>query len=206
MRDDPEVRQSALAEGLSHDGQPGFYAAMGGAAMPVTPDFGAFLYLLARSTGARHVVEFGTSFGISTLFLAAAVRENGGGRIVTTELLPEKGRQAQEHFEEAGYADLIDVRVGDARETLSQDLPHPVDLLLLDAAKGLYAEILQLVEPRLRSGSLVISDRADLDGGDGGRADPYLGTIRDPACGYRMTEIMTGALGLTFTHDIAIRL
>ncbi|UHC16361.1 class I SAM-dependent methyltransferase [Methylobacterium currus] len=206
VRTDPGLRQAARDRGLSHDGQPDFYAAMAEAAMPVTPDFGALLYILARSSGARHVVEFGTSFGLSTLCLAAAMRENGGGRIVTTEFLSEKANRARAHFIEAGLDDLIELRVGDARETLARDLPDPVDLLLLDAAKDAYGDVLRLVEKRFRPGSLVVSDRADLDGDDGGRAADYLATIRDPANGYRMAEIVTSALGLRFSHDLAVRL
>ena len=53
--------------------------------MAVSPETGRLLYLLARTGGARNVVEFGTSFGVSTLFLAAAVRDNGGGRLIGTE-------------------------------------------------------------------------------------------------------------------------
>ncbi|AWB24567.1 methyltransferase [Methylobacterium currus] len=206
VQTDPGLRQAARDRGLSHDGQPDFYAAMAEAAMPVTPDFGALLYILARSSGARHVVEFGTSFGLSTLCLAAAMRENGGGRIVTTEFLPEKANRARAHFIEAGLDDLIELRVGDARETLARDLPDPVDLLLLDAAKDAYGDVLRLVEKRFRPGSLVVSDRADLDGDDGGRAADYLATIRDPANGYRMAEIVTSALGLRFSHDLAVHL
>lgn len=81
-------------------------------------------------------MEFGTSFGISTLYLAAAVRDTiaasgGTGRVITTELDPSKCTRAGAHFEEAGLSDLIEIREGDALETL-QSLPDSVDMALID--------------------------------------------------------------------------
>lgn len=178
---------------------------MAGARMPVTPEFGTLLYVLARSSGARHIVEFGTSFGVSTLFLAAALRDNGGGRLVTTEFVAQKAASAAANLHEAGLADLVDIRIGDAMATLVRDVPHPIDLILLDASKGLYLDILRLLEPALRQGGLVVSDRADLDGGDGGRASAYLDYLSNPANGYRMAAITTEALGQRFAHDVAVR-
>lgn len=126
--------------------------------IPVEPDAGRLLYVAARALGARSVVEFGTSFGISTIYLAAAVRDNGGGRVVGSELEPTKRTRALAHLAEAGLADLVDVRLGDARETLARDLDAPVDLLFLDGWKDLYVEILELVKPSLRPGALVLAD------------------------------------------------
>lgn len=203
---DASIRKDALAQGFADDGREGFYQAMASAKMPVTPEFGAMLYILARCSGARHIVEFGTSFGVSTLFLASALRDNGGGRLITTELIPEKARAAEANLLEAGLAELVDIRVGDAREILAHSAEGPIDLLLLDAAKGLYLEILQCLQPRLRSGGLVISDRADLDGDDGGRAAAYLAYLSDPANGYRIAGISTEAVGQRFVHDIAVRI
>ncbi|MCW2264262.1 putative O-methyltransferase YrrM [Gluconobacter cerinus] len=205
LSQDPAIRQLAQAKGLTHDGQRGFYEAMKDARLPVTPEFGALLYILARSTSAQHIIEFGTSFGVSTLFLAAALRDNGGGRLVTSELLPDKAERASANLREAGLADLVDIRIGDARATLSRDLPESIDLILLDASKGLYLDLLLLLEPALRKGGLVISDRADLDGDDGGRAAAYLSYLTTPANGYRMASITTQALGQTFAHDVAVR-
>jgi predicted O-methyltransferase YrrM len=126
--------------------------------IPVEPAAGRFLYLAARAIGARRIVEFGTSFGISTLYLAAAVRDNGGGEVIGTELEPSKRERALAHLAEAGLADLVDVRLGDARETLSRDSSGPVDVLFLDGWKDLYVEVLELVTPRLRPGALVLAD------------------------------------------------
>jgi predicted O-methyltransferase YrrM len=125
--------------------------------IPVDRDQGEFLYLLLRATGAKTVVEFGTSFGISTIYLAAAMRDNGGGQVIGSEIEPDKAAKAREHLAEAGLADLVDVRLGDARETL-KELPEPVDFLLLDGWKDLYVPILELVKPRLRPGAIIAAD------------------------------------------------
>ncbi|HZN95331.1 MAG TPA: class I SAM-dependent methyltransferase [Myxococcales bacterium] len=125
--------------------------------IPVNRDQGQLLYLLARSIGARRIVEFGTSFGISTLYLAAAVRDGGGGRVIGTELEPTKHARAVQNLADAGLSDVAEVRLGDARETL-QDVAAPVDLLLLDGWKDLYLPILHLIQPKLRRGALVLAD------------------------------------------------
>lgn len=129
--------------------------------MPVSPETGKLLYLLARGNGARAVVEFGTSFGISTVHLAAALRDNGGGKLVGSEFEPSKIAHARENVAAAGLADLVEIREGDALETLARDLPATVDLVLLDGAKPLYGKILALVAPHLRAGSYLVADNAD---------------------------------------------
>lgn len=125
--------------------------------IPVSREQGQFLYLMARSIGARRVVEFGTSFGISTLYLAAAVRDNGGGAVIGSELEPSKHARAGEHLREAGLDDIASVRLGDAQATLA-DVAGPIDLVLLDGWKDLYLPILHLLTPKLRAGALVLAD------------------------------------------------
>jgi predicted O-methyltransferase YrrM len=83
------------------------------------------------------MVEFGTSFGISTLHLAAALRDNGGGRLITSEFEPSKVARARRNLEAGGVADLVEIREGDALQTLAADLPETIDLVLLDGAKAL---------------------------------------------------------------------
>lgn len=117
----------------------------------------AFCYLTAKALRARHVVEFGSSFGISTIWLAAAVRDNGGGTVIGTELLPEKAERARANVEEAGLSDVVEIRVGDARETLV-NLDADVDLLLNDGFPMLALDILEQVAPRMREGGVVITD------------------------------------------------
>lgn len=148
--------------------------------LPVSRETGTLLYMLARGCGARTIVEFGTSFGISTLHLAAALRDNGGGRLITTEFEPSKVARAHANLTEGGLLDLVEIREGDALQTLSADLPETVDLLLLDGAKGLYPEILSLVEERLRPGAFVVADNADF-------SPEYLARVRAPASGYLST-------------------
>jgi len=145
--------------------------------MPVSADTGRLLYLLARGNGARAIVEYGTSFGISTLHLAAALRDNGGGTLLGTELEPTKLAHARANLERAGLADLVQIREGDALETLAENLPSPIDLVLLDGHKALYAKILALVAPRLRSGAFIVADNADA-------CPDYKAQVRAPGSGY----------------------
>lgn len=145
--------------------------------LPVSRRTGVLLYSLARSMNARSIVEFGTSFGISTLHLAAALRDNGGGRLIGSEFEPSKVARARRHLAEGGLADLVEIREGDAMETLAADLPEAIDLLLLDGAKALYGDILALVEPRLRPGALIVADNADY-------SPHYLARVRSPGGGY----------------------
>lgn len=144
----------------SRTGYRQFYGLLKDIPLPVSRETGELLYMLTRSTRAQSILEFGTSFGVSTLYLAAALRDNGGGRILTTEFESSKAARARENLAGAGLLDLVEIREGDALETLSRDLPETVDLLLLDGAKALYADILQRVETRLRPGSLVLADDA----------------------------------------------
>ncbi|WAU82273.1 class I SAM-dependent methyltransferase [Streptomyces sp. Qhu-G9] len=150
--------------------------------MSVSRKGGELLYLLTRAIKAQTVVEFGTSFGISTLYLAAAVRDNGGRQVITTELQQDKAREATKNFAAAGLGDLVDLRVGDARQTL-RDLPGQVDLLLLDGWLDLRLPVLRVVEPRLRPGALVVIDDVDLDIGRG-VYEEFRDYIGDPANGY----------------------
>jgi predicted O-methyltransferase YrrM len=138
-----------------------FYARMKNLPLAVSRETGNLLYMLARATGARNIVEFGTSFGLSTLCLASALRDNGGGLLITSEFESSKVARARQHLADGGLSDLVDFREGDALETLARDLPASVDLLLLDGAKGLYSDILALVAPHLRPGALILADNAD---------------------------------------------
>ncbi|MFE0019270.1 O-methyltransferase [Mesorhizobium sp. NPDC059054] len=156
--------------------------------LPVSEKTGTLLYMLARGSGARSVVEFGTSFGISTLHLAAALRDNGGGRLVTSEFEPSKIARARRNIEAGGLLDLVEIREGDALKTLSSDLPESIDLVLLDGAKAIYPEILSLLEPRLKPGAIVVADNADM-------CPEYLERVRDPAQGY---------LSLPFDEDVEL--
>ncbi len=154
-----------------------FYGLLKDLWLPVSREAGSLLYLLARSTNARNIVEFGTSFGISTLHLAAALRDNGGGRLISSEFEPSKVSRAREHMSDGGVADLVEIRQGDALRTLAVDLPDSIDLLLLDGAKSLYGDVLALVESRLRPGALIVADNADF-------SPDYLARVRAPGGAY----------------------
>jgi len=156
------------------------YGRLTHAPLAISRETGTLLYMLARSCGARTIVEFGTSFGISTLHLAAALRDNGGGRLITTEFEPSKVKRARENLTAGGVIDLVEIREGDALRTLSVDRPERLDLLLLDGAKALYPEILNLMESRLRLGAFIVADNADY-------SPDYLARVRSPANGYLST-------------------
>jgi predicted O-methyltransferase YrrM len=154
-----------------------FYGRLKDLWLPVSPRTGRLLYLLARHANVRNVVEFGTSFGISTLHLAAALRDNGGGHLITSEFEPSKVARAKTHLGEGGLSELVEFREGDALQTLSVDLPVSIDLLLLDGAKALYGDVLDLIEPHLRPGALVVADNAD-------HCPEYLERVRSAGGGY----------------------
>lgn len=120
-------------------------------------DKALFCHLTCRALRARRVVEIGTSYGVSTLYLAAAVRANGGGLVIGTEYEPSKAQAARAHFEEAGLADLVDLRVGDLRETL-KTLEGSIDFVLMDIWTEMARPAIELVGPHLRSGAVVIAD------------------------------------------------
>jgi predicted O-methyltransferase YrrM len=156
--------------------------------LAVSRQTGALIYMLARASGARAIVEFGTSFAISTLHLAAALRDNGGGRLITSEFEPSKLARARANLAAGGLIDLVEIRAGDALQTLSRDLPETIDLVLLDGAKALYPDILALVEPHLRPGALIVADNAD-------HSPDYLTRVRAPAAGY---------LSVPFAEDVEL--
>src|SRR5262245_40766320 len=144
-----------------------------------------FCYYMCRALGARRIVEAGTSFGVSTLFLAAAIRDNlqqearvasGVSRVASglsrkvgshesdhtsvvigTESEPEKARIARGHFDEAGLAEFINLREGDLRDTLV-DVEGPIDFMLIDIWTPMAQPALVLVAPRLREGAVVVCD------------------------------------------------
>lgn len=143
--------------------------------LAVSPDYGRFIYMMARARNATRIVEFGTSMGVSTLYLAAALRDNGGGHLIGSELEPAKVARARANLDAAGLADLVEIREGDALETL-KDVGGEVDLLLIDGAFALYLPVLRLIEPRLRTGAAILGENA---------FDPdYLDYVRDPGNGY----------------------
>lgn len=152
------------------------YRTYSGNYLNVSREFGKFLYMCARTRKARRIVEFGTSFGISTIHLTCALRDNGGGQLITTELEATKAAAARENLNAAGLADLVDIRVGDALETLKKGIGGDIDMVHLDGAFNLYLPVLKLLEPHLKPGALVIGENAVESG--------YLDYVRNPRNGY----------------------
>jgi predicted O-methyltransferase YrrM len=148
--------------------------------IPVSPETGRLMYSLIRTGRPATVVEFGTSFGIATIHLAAAVRDNGAGRVISTELNVAKAQRSRDHLAEAGLADVVEVITGDALHTLA-DLAGSVGFVLLDGWKELYLDMLRVLEPRLSPGAMVVAD--DTESFATALAG-YLDYVRDEANGY----------------------
>jgi predicted O-methyltransferase YrrM len=150
----------------------------------IHPEQGDLIYLMCRARGATRVVEFATSVGMSTLYFAAAVRDNGGGTVIGSELVPDKVAAARYNIAEAGLTDLVDLREGDARETL-RDLGGQVDFVLIDGWPGrtgssLARQVTEIVAAQLRIGGLLMNDNGEAD---------YLDYVRDPANGFRSMSL-----------------
>ena len=143
---------------------------------------GEYIYDLLVKSNAKHIVEFGTSFGISTLYLGAAAKENDG-QVITSELLPEKCQIAQQNFIEAGLQDWIELREGDALETL-KDIKSGIDFLLLDGWNDLYLPLMKTLEPKFKKGTLIYTDNAAFPS-----AKPFLNYLKSNPEKYKSGRI-----------------
>lgn len=133
--------------------------------------------MLARAIGAQSIIEIGTSFCITTIHLACALRDNGGGKLIGSEFEPSKTKRARQNLEAARLSDLVEIREGEALETFARDFPDQIDLVLLDGAKKFYPSVLALLEGRLSVGALIVADNAD--------ASPdYIARVRSVQHGY----------------------
>lgn len=146
--------------------------------LAVSPEFGRFLYMCARSCKAKRIVEFGSSMGISAIYMAAALRDMGGGVLIGTELEPSKAARAKVNLAAAALADLVEFRIGDARETLKPGVGGDIDMVMLDGAFTLYLPVLKLLEPHLKPGAIIIGENAFAEAGG------YIDYVRDPRNGY----------------------
>lgn len=157
--------------------------------IPIHREQGALLYLLARSIRAKSIVEFGTSHGLSTIYLAAAIRDNGTeGQVIGTEFVPEKLAQANRNLEEAGLARFARTREGDARQTL-RELPEGIDMCLMDGFPPFSLEVFRLIAPHLRKGAIVVVDGTETLREP--QAD-FLAYLAEPMNGFRYTELPIG--------------
>jgi predicted O-methyltransferase YrrM len=160
-------------------------------------DKAEFCYLTCRALRARRVVEVGTSYGVSTLYLAKAVRDNGGGVVIGTEHEPAKAAATRANFAQAGLEELIELRVGDLRETL-KTLEGPIDFVLVDIWVEMARPALELIAPHLRPGAVVCADNTT----QAAWAYPaYFAFVNDPANGLR-TMTLPFAGGLEFTVKV----
>lgn len=154
-------------------------ARTGRGAFPVAPEQGDLMYLICRATGATRIAEFATSLGVSTLYLTAAVRDNGGGIVIGSEIVAAKAEQARANLNEAGLAEFAEIRIGDARQTFA-DLGGPIDFLLVDGwptdrGPTLARSVIELTAPQLRPGAIVVNDNGEED---------YIAYVRNPANGF----------------------
>jgi predicted O-methyltransferase YrrM len=167
----------------------------------VTVERGALLYLIARAIGARRIVEFGSSFGISTIYLATAVldniaRESGPPAHVTgSEMEPRKIGEAEKNIQAAGLSHLVTILPGDALVSL-QSVEGPIDLAFLDGRKDLYLPVLKLLEPKLRPGAVVLSDNIHSFRKE---VAPFLAYVQSPGNGFA-----TSTLGLSDGMEFSI--
>ncbi|MGY8637353.1 class I SAM-dependent methyltransferase [Bradyrhizobium sp. 14AA] len=156
----------------------GVYRGLADNFLSVPPEFGRFLYLCARACKAMRIVEFGSSMGISAIYMAAALRDTGGGRLIGTDLEPGKIARARANLIAAGLGDLVELRAGDARETLKAGVGGDIDMVMLDGAFTLYLPVLKLLEPHLKRGAVIVGENAFAEGAG------YLDYVRDPQNGY----------------------
>lgn len=161
----------------------------------IRPEQGELIYLLCRSMGARRVAEFATSLGFSAIYLAAAVRDNGGGTVIGSEIVPEKVKAARRNLADAGLDEWVEIREGDGLETL-RDLGGPIDFFLMDGwptndKVSLARRVMEIVTPQLRVGAIVLNDNCEPD---------YLDYVRNPNHGF-----LTMSLPFKRTFELSVK-
>jgi predicted O-methyltransferase YrrM len=178
----------------------GALAASDAAGLPsinVTPNQGRLLHILARVCGARRILEVGALGGYSTIWLGRALP--AGGRLTTLESDPKHVDVARTNIANAGLADVVELRLGPALETLPQlaaEVSEPFDLIFIDADKASTPEYFQWALKISRIGSLIIVDNVVR----GGRVvdpecdDPAVRGIR------RFNEMLAAEAGVTATE------
>lgn len=154
------------------------YRELAGNFLSVSPVFGRFLYMCVRACKPTCIVEFGSSMGVSTIYLAAALRDMGGGRVIGTDLELGKVERARANVAAAGLAEFVEFRVGDARKTLEGGVGSNIDMVVLDGAFTLYLSVLKVLEPHLKPGALIVGENAFEE------APGYIDYVRDPRNGY----------------------
>jgi predicted O-methyltransferase YrrM len=169
-------------------GEPEPLVRMGEFYLSVSREEGELLYLLARAANARNIVEFGASFGISTLYLAAAAQDNDG-HVTSTEAHPDKCAAVRDHLDRAGLSERLTLLEGDARETL-KSIEGPVDLVLLDGWKTMYLPVYELLRPHMRDGTVIAADNWRHEG-----TKSYVEAIQNPNSG--LTTYFAGDMAVS---------
>lgn len=161
----------------------------------ISKEQGDFIYDLLIERQAKNIIEFGTSFGISTIYLAAIAKQLGG-QVITSELLASKCRIAQQNFKEAEVDQWVDLREEDAMETL-KEVPDDIDFLLLDGWNELYLPLIKMLSPKIKKGALIYTDNVGFPS-----TKPFLNYLQsksnkyssrkvyDPKGGALLTEIL----------------
>lgn len=140
----------------------------------IGPEKARRLAELVRQKKPELVVEAGTAIGYSGLWIARELKAQGRGKLITIEIDPRTAKEAEANFREAGLADVVEVRVGDARK-ICKEIQQPVDFLFLDCGYANYMPCLEAIEKRLRPGAIIVADNAGV--GASGMAD-YLKYVR----------------------------
>ncbi len=155
--------------------------------IPVDHDQGKTLFITAKAIRAQTIVEFGTSFGISTIYLGAAARANNG-RVIGTEREPAKVKAARANVADAGLAQFVDILEGDAMKTLAS-LDATIDFLLLDGWKDIYLPMIKMLTPKMRAGAVVLADNIFTFKKT---LRPYVAHMQDRANGFESVTLPLG--------------
>jgi caffeoyl-CoA O-methyltransferase len=164
----------------------------------VVPEAGELLHVLALSRGARRIVEVGTAIGVSTLYLARALPEDG--LIVSFEIDPQRHAAARGYLERAGMLDRADLRLQDARAGLASLESGSFEFAFIDGVKAQYGDYLELVLPLLAPGGVLAVDNVLMDGtvadgrGDGNWTEEQIAGMRALTARLLSDERLTGTV------------
>ena len=187
--EDPMViaraKEAAAARGVIDE--TGVAEILADAYIPIDPANGVLLHTLATARRPGRIVEFGTSMGMSAIYLAAAL-SGDDPPVIATEIEPTKVVRAREHIAEAGLSDRVEILEGDAFETLA-DFAEPISLLFLDGWKERYLPMLELLEPHLVDGAFVIADDTLLFAD---KCAPLVDYVSDHGNGYTAATLPVG--------------
>lgn len=144
--------------------------------LSVGREAGMLIYLLATGAGSRRILELGSSYGYSTVWLGAAARTTGG-KVQSLELKQFKIEAARQALTRAGLSSRVEFHAGDCLETL-QTLPGPFDFVLLDVWKDLYLPCFELIHPKLAPGGIIVADNMLLPESERTHAEAYRKQVR----------------------------